>query len=449
MMRKLLGMAALISALLAANAAHAENFVLVLAAKPNAGAKAELTELVQAVYRKIGPGDLVIAYDATHERIFARVEVPNRPSIGTNRNLKASLINSQFGKVWDFLDAGAEGEAGDVAPARFLTTDLPRIMDEMPGRTAQVILTGSAVYNDAREPSFSMNGGYVPTDAHLALGQDQSPYGVAGRDKALQGATVHICYTDAAEAWTTDIFRQRVGRLWALETTLQGGRFGMFGPLDAGCVDSFLNGKIASATFTVDRSDTKPTMRKYERTTTRPVEARAGEAPSAAAATPPASAEALFQQPPCTTAPATLTGPLRIGIKWDCPSCDLDLYARSRPQAEWLYYHHRLPADGNGFFDHDFTSPPPGGDAYEYIQFNTADLREVSAKVDFYGGSMPGGPPFRLRVWFAGCAYDAPALRIAAATGNAGRPEPATNWKTVDVLAVVGLRSQVSNATAR
>ena len=179
-------------------AAHAENFVLVFAATPNAGAKAELTALVQAVYRKIGPGDLVVAYDATHERIVARVEVPNRPSIGTNRNLKASLINSQFGKIWDFLDAGpAEGEAGDVAPARFLATDLPRIMDELPGRTAQVILAGSALYNDAREPSFSMNGGYVPTDAQLSLGQDKSPYGVAGRDKALQGATVHVCYTDA------------------------------------------------------------------------------------------------------------------------------------------------------------------------------------------------------------------------------------------------------------
>lgn len=449
MKRKLLGMIVLAAALPGADAAHAENFVLAFAARPSAGAKAELTALVQAVYRKIGPGDLAVAYDATHERIVARVEVPNRPSIATNRNLKASVINSQFSKIWDFNDAGdsAEGDAGDVAPARFLTTDLPRILDELPGRTAQVILAGSALHNDAREPSFSMPGGYVPTDALVLVDQDKSPYGVAGRDKALQGATVHVCYTDAAEAWTTDIFRQRVGRLWALETTLQGGRFGAFAPLDAGCVDSFLNGKIASATFTVDRSDTKPTMRKYERATTRPVEVAANPAPDAA----PASVEALFEQPPCTTAPATFVGPLRIGIKWDCPSCDLDLYARSRSQSDWLFYGHRLPADGNGFFDHDFTSPPPGGDAYEYIQFNSVDIREIAARVNFYGGSIKGGPPFRLRVWFAGCAHDAPPMQITAATGNGGAAAPAADWKEIDVPAVLGLRSATasSNVNAR
>ena len=177
---------------------------------------------------------------------------------------------------------------------------------------------------------------------------------------------MHFCYTNPQADWTTDVFRQHVGRLWALSTTFQGGRLGAF-IADSGYIDNFLTGVSASATFTVDRTDTKATMRKYERATVREqVAASGGDA--RAARTAPATAEALSQRPPCSTAPQSLTGPMRIGIKWDCPSCDLST-ARSRPQSEWLYFGHRLPADGNGFFDHDFTAPPPSGDAYEYVQF--------------------------------------------------------------------------------
>jgi hypothetical protein len=325
--------------------------------------------------------------------------------------------------------------------------DLASILDALPGRTAQVIVAGSALYSDPREATFSMPGGYVPTDAHLLLSQDKSPFGTAGREKALQGATVYFCYTDAGDAWTTDIFRQHVGRLWALETMLQGGRFGSFGPLDTGCIGNFLNNVVSSETFTVDRTDPKATMQKFERVTTRPVEVAASPAPDTA----PATVESLFQQAPCTTAPSTFIGPMRIGIKWDCPHCDLDLHARSRPESEWLYYNHRVPADGNGFFDHDFTSPPAGGDAYEYIRFNSVDVRQVAARVNFYSGLIRGGPVFQLRVWFAGCAYDAPPMRIAAASGNSGATAPAAAWTEIDVLAVLGLRSATasSNVNAR
>ena len=88
MKRKLLGMIVLAAALPGADAAHAENFVLAFAATPSDGAKAELTELGQALYRKLGPGDgRRLRRDASAE--VARGEVPTKPSIATNRNLKA------------------------------------------------------------------------------------------------------------------------------------------------------------------------------------------------------------------------------------------------------------------------------------------------------------------------------------------------------------------------
>lgn len=426
--------------------AHATNWVLALAAKPQDGAKEAVAELLQGLYRKLGPGDRVIAYDASNLREIARIEVPSNPAIATNRNYKAKLINSAYARLWDFADAAEtrQGPAGDVSPPRFLI-ELAALLDSLPGRTAEVIVAGSALYNDPREPTFSMAGGYVPTDGQLMLTQVHSPFGVAGRDKKLQGATVHFCYTNPPADWTTDMFRQQVGRLWAVSTTLQGGRFGSFEPLGSGCISNFLSRTASTETFVVNRSD-KATMKKYERATVR--ERVAVSTATASPQAAPATAEALFQRPTCADAPRTMTGPMKIGIKWDCPSCDLDLYARSRPQSEWLYFHHRLPADGNGFFDYDFTAPPPGGDGFEYVQFTSVDIRDVAARVNFYNGNAPGGPSFRLRVWFAGCAYDASSLRIAAASGNGGRQD-ASHWTDIDVLGVVGLRGTTPAAAGR
>ena len=372
---------ALLALALMPAAADATNFVVALAAKPQDGAKDGIAELVKGLYRKLGPGDVLVVEDATNLREVARVAVPDNPALATNRNFKARLINPEFAKVWDFVDAGAaaSGVPGDVGIPHFLI-ELRAIMDGLHSRAAEVVIVGSALFSDPREAgSFSMQGGavgYVPTDEHLLLSQDRSPFGVAGRATALAGATVHICATNPTADWTTDDFRQHVGRFWALASTLQGARFGGFGPLDSRCIGDFLDGEASSETFTLDRRDHKATMIKFERPST----AREPEHDSPASA--PATPEAMFQRPPCTTAPRTMTGPMRIGIKWEVQA-DLDLYARSRPGADWLYFNHRLPADKNGYFDHDFTAPPPGTDAYEFIQFDNIDLREVgSSRVD-------------------------------------------------------------------
>ena len=124
-------------------------------------------------------------------------------------------------------------------------------------------------------------------------------------------------------------------------------------------------------------------MRKYERVTTRPVEVAANPAPDTA----PATVEALFGNRPARQ-PRHFRRSDAHRHQMGLP----DLRSRSLravPAAIGLaFYSHRLPADGNGFFDHDFTSPPPGGDAYEYIQFNSVDIREIAARVNFYGGSI-------------------------------------------------------------
>ena len=431
-MRKHLLMVSTALALTMAGEARAANWVAALAARPQDGAKDSISELIKDLYGKLGPGDNLVVIDGTNLREVARISVPANPAIAGNRNLKARLLSREFGKVWDFADDGAtaSGEPGDVSIPQLLI-ELPAILDTLPGRKAEVVIAGSAIYADAREPSFSMTGGYVPSDAHLLLTQDKSPFGIAGRATALSGATIHFCTTNPAGDWTTDLFRQHVERLWALSTVLEGGRFGGFAPLDRGCIDGFLNQTASSETFALDRTDHKVTMVKFERNTAR----QEPEPPSAAAAAP-ATAEALFARPPCSTAPRAMTGPMRIGIRWTAPA-DLDLYARSGPQGEWLYYAHRVPADGNGYFDHDFRAPPPGEDAYEYVEFKNVDLREVAARVNFYEGNVDGGPSFRLRVWFAGCTYDA-ALHLAAPQGNEGHGSPPDpHWVTVDVPSIL------------
>ena len=97
-MRRLLSLSVASAALLAASSAQAANYVLAFAATSGDGAKPALTELGQALYGKLAPGDVVIAYDATHSREVARGEVPSNPSIAANRNLKAKAIKVGSGK---------------------------------------------------------------------------------------------------------------------------------------------------------------------------------------------------------------------------------------------------------------------------------------------------------------------------------------------------------------
>jgi hypothetical protein len=122
---------------------------------------------------------------------------------------------------------------------------------------------------------------------------------------------------------------------------------------------------------------------------------------------------------------------------------DLDLHARARPGADWLFFGRTEPSDrSNGRVDLIAQAPVRGEPAIESIIFaGPVDLRELSATVNFFEGTSPGGVPLIVRLWMAGhnCAWEMRA-RVPAARGNRGQGDRAgAEWVSINVLQLVGV----------
>src|SRR6266481_1684246 len=66
-----------------------------------------------------------------------------------------------------------------------------------------VLLIGSPLYQDAREPAFSMVDGYFPSDGHLQASREQSVYGFSGDSTVSLPLILHWIYF--GDPWVSDL----------------------------------------------------------------------------------------------------------------------------------------------------------------------------------------------------------------------------------------------------
>jgi hypothetical protein len=418
------------------------NWVIVLPANLQSGSAANIKILLGDLMMRVAPGDHVVAIDGTNFRQIATVSVPLDETIRGNSNYRVkTLLRAGFNKIYAFINSGtaARERAGDVNIPRLLV-ELPSVLDSLPSRNAEVLVAGSMIYDDPRESGFAMAGGRVPYDGNFRATQDKTPYGVANKSRALEGTTVHFCGTDPDAVWTSELFKARVARTWAVMTRLMGGQFGSFGPLDAGCNQRFLTHAVSREVFQIDEGDRRLGMTKPERRAI--TDAPQASRVDAQSLAPPLQARALFSAPECAGLPATPVGPVTIGIKWTA-QVDLDLYARV-DGGDWLYFGHKADATGNGQHIYDWTSPPAGTEGFEVVEYEQpADVRNLHLAVNLYGGTSSGGVPYQIKLWFGGCAYT-DHFRIQAAVGNGGANMGSLTpqWNMIDPLAVMKSRNR-------
>jgi hypothetical protein len=132
---------------------------------------------------------------------------------------------------------------------------------------------------------------------------------------------------------------------------------------------------------------------------------------------------------------------LRVGARWKQP-VDIDVYSCTRGNPELFYGHNR---SAEGIHVKDFlTAPPAGTNSFEMIEYHKpVDIRQVSAWLNFYGGSVAGnGVEVEVRVWADDKIYSR-TLRITASSGNrggngAGRSSD-PHWVMIDVQSIAGL----------
>src|SRR5947208_7239500 len=196
---------------------------------------------------------------------------------------------------------------------------LPQFVDFLAGTTTtnsipSVLLIGSPLYQDAKEPAFSMVDGYFPSDGHLQASREQSLYGFSGDSTVAPPLILHWIYF--GDPWVSDLHKEKITRFWTLYLERRGMQLAAFtGDLPT-ALQSFRQPGAADATapkhWAVDTAQRKIEMLRVSRGVTM--------ADWLTRDTLPAGAQA---------SPSIRVGPMKIGIRWK-ERIDLDLYEIGR-----------------------------------------------------------------------------------------------------------------------
>jgi hypothetical protein len=365
-----------------------------------------------AVYRKIiglvledlPLNSTVSIYDAYNVRTITQIQVPNVSAFRSAKT-RANQFKEQIHKLKEFLAATNLPPASPkIARLNFgNAVRLPQFLDFIAENVAhgsnalRLIVLGSPLYLDPKEPGFSMVDGYFPSDGHLAGGREQSVYGLKERRGALQNSILHFGYF--GDPWVSDVHREKIARFWSLYLGIQGARLAtLTGDLPT-VFSAAVSNSGSERNYQIDPAETKIEMLRVTRDI--------GVADWITRDLLPGGPVA----PPSTT-----VGPMKIGIRWR-GDIDLDLYAAANSNAETLFFQHTRCPEGYYFKDHR-SSPDR---EYEFIEFESpVDVWKVDASINFYEGRAQGGPAGEIRIEFDGKIYSG-HFSLPAEHGNKGR----------------------------
>lgn len=365
-------------------------------------------------------------FDAHELRTVATLTIPNAKAFRSGRT-RINQFREELSLLKRFL-ATQPSETNQWERPTAGSIRLPQFLDFIADAPAEpaaplvILVLGSPLYVDPREPSCSMLEGYFPSDGHLRASRDHSVFGVREGSRKMTQATLLMGYF--GDPWISEVHRERVQRFWSLYGAGRGCPLEVFSA-DLPTVFAALlrRGAVSEAgasRFQMDSSATKVEMIRITQDMgvahwiTR--EILPGNSP-----------------PP----PRSPVGPMKIGIRWT-GDIDLDLYAASKPGAETLFFEH--PRTPEGYYFKDHRSSPER--EYEFIEFESpVDTRRVNARINFFAGSRDRGPVGEVRIEFEGRIYAAP-FTLTAHRGNQGREGRSQSpyWFDINVPSILGWR---------
>src|SRR6266850_1576586 len=375
-------------------------------------------------------------YDAFELKTITHVSLPNArvfnsPKTRANqfaaaiRDLKQFLVQEHARPTSSHLKF--EGAIRLPQFLDFLAENLPLANGQS---QPAVLLIGSPLYQDAKEPGFSMVDGYFPSDGHLQVTREKSVYGLTGNAEAIPPLMAHWVYF--GDPWVSDLHKEKVTRFWTLYLERRGTQMAAFTSDLPTALQSFRqappSARASTKHWAIDTAQNKIEMLRVGRSVENTDWLTRDTLPDAA------------QAPP-----STMVGPMKIGIRWKA-NIDVDLYATPHAGAETLFFQHLRSPEGYYYKDHR-SSP---GKEYEFIEFESpVDIREVEAFVNFYKGRCPGGPHGEVRIEFDGRIYGAP-FEIPAEEGNLGRTDRSQRefWTRIPIQEVLKIGSPASRDRA-
>ncbi len=297
-----------------------------------------------------------------------------------------------------------------------------------------VLVIGNAEHRDRHEPFFNMRDGWFPSDGHLEVGSATSIYGTQDKQGHLNGFRVHFLHTNKPDSWYNDLYRHRIERFWHLFVKAQGGELITFTPDALTAFNRFQKKDFLPAeNYTLDHTSGKVEMLRAHR--------NGMPSPNVAHAVSDGSRFLERDTSISTLPPAKTKGTIKIGIRWKCNQCDIDLYARGSNGTSFLHYAN--VENGEGKYFKDFRSSPDSINGLEHIDFTTpVNIYDLQVLVNHYKGKDINGPDGAVRIFFDGHTYEAP-FHIRSATGNKGkdrlRAASSLHWQVIDVPAILRL----------
>ena len=361
--------------------------------------KAQAELAITHMLEKLEPGEMARVFDASKAKLVATFKAPT----GKHANNQRVFLNANAKEL-----AGLKKllKSAEAVPGRVGGMDMPALFATL-GQNyqteegADLILLGSPIHDDPQSPSTSIMGGRVPNDGHVAAGVGESSYGTSGLSGSLKGYDVYI--GTLTDDWAiSNAHRYQVKRFWSLSVEAHGGSLAYFG-------DDLATLFEKAGTDAPDVKHSQPLvatdkleMLQFVRDT--------GKVAGIYDARP-------VPQPAPEPVWRSAVNP-RIGISWNAPKADLDLFVRPTPSSPVIYYGQAKVNEGQLY--KDFRNSPVNG--FETVALNgTFDLSETMLAINLYGGRVPaGGVSGEIRIAIGDQVWAKP-FKITAARGNKGK----------------------------
>jgi len=254
----LLTMTTLISTMSAVSA-EADVFAIITSQAPTGGVKSLGSVAGKLNVSTLKRGDTLIVYDGTNQKIVTEITIPMDEHF-QSEIFRKSYLRKKFGPVIKFIKASKDKTS--VVTDNNLTGLFREFADNVrskyPEQSLRVLITGSVLYHDNRQPGYSMRGGAYPKDGHFIVDGFASPYGTADRPNALGKTRFHFCNPD--DTFQSALHSGLLHRAWSLYIAKLGGTLATLTQDYNLCLARFLADNDPARTFTIDPDPGKPVM---------------------------------------------------------------------------------------------------------------------------------------------------------------------------------------------
>ncbi|MEL6919845.1 MAG: hypothetical protein AAFO77_02315 [Pseudomonadota bacterium] len=395
--------------------------------------KAQTERVIQFLVETLDPGEKALLFDATNVRLIGTFAVPNKSSYA-NARAKLQANDAVLKQLKTFI------EASKAVPGKVGRLNLPGLLrtvreDYPSDKDRSFVVLGSPHYDDPLTPSLSMQNGHVPNDGHVGTSIAHSPYGTRGLKGSLKGVDLHFGLVGHDKTWAiSKRHAYTVERFWTLTAEGHGASMSYFGD-DLETLFEVAAQDTPARRHAATRGPTDKLFMIYFKKDGGRTNSLNDEEP---------------QKKPAPTPIWKSANKVRIGLKWDCDRCDLDLHVRPRPTSKVISFADVETREGKFF--KDFTRSP-STNGFETIQLKgTFDLSKTLIAVNFYGGrASKGRVNGQVRIAIGDKVWATP-ISIKASKGNKGRGVKEvrndgvatnTHWVIIDPVEVVtkGARS--------